>query len=69
MTFKLTYATMFEPPEELPALEAATRSASLAQLGAIVAASLAPDHPGPALLEKRDPADHEQLLGRFAAAG
>jgi len=70
MSFKLTYATMFDPPEELH-----TRfEAALTRLGA----QLGRQHPlfiagaerfTGEFIAKRNPANQEQLLGEFAAAG
>ncbi|MFI4906789.1 MAG: aldehyde dehydrogenase family protein [Steroidobacterales bacterium] len=69
MTFKLTYATMFDPPEELHTRFEAAMKRVLAQLGGSYPLYIAgADRTGPALLEKRNPADQEQLLGCFAAA-
>ena len=68
MSFKLTYATMFDPPEELhQRFEAAM---------ARVSGSLGRRHPlyidgedrdAPAVLHKMNPANDRQLLGEFAA--
>ncbi len=70
MTFKLTYATMFDPPEELHTRFEAAMKRVLGQLGGSFPLYIAgSDRPGPQLLEKRNPADQAQLLGRFAAAG
>jgi 1-pyrroline-5-carboxylate dehydrogenase len=70
MTFKLTYATMFEPPEELHTRFEAAMKRVRSQLGGSHPLYIAgSDRPGPALLEKRNPADQEQLLGCFAVAG
>jgi acyl-CoA reductase-like NAD-dependent aldehyde dehydrogenase len=69
MTFKLTYATMFDPPEELHVRFDAAMKRVLAKLGGTHTLYVAgADRPARALLEKRNPADDEQLLGRFAAA-
>ena len=69
MSFKLTYATMFDPPEELhQRFEAAIGR---------VSAALGRRHPlyidgedrdTPAVLRKMNPANDKQLLGEFAAA-
>ena len=70
MTFKLTYATMFDPPEELHTRFEAAMQRVLGRLGGSHPLYIAgADRPGPALLAKRNPADQEQLLGSFAAAG
>lgn len=70
MTFKLTYATMFDPPEELHTRFEAAMKRVRAQLGGSHPLYIAgSDCSGPAYLEKYNPADQEQLLGRFAAAG
>jgi len=70
MTFKLTYATMFDPPEELHTRFEAAMKRVRAQLGGSHPLYIAgSDRSGPAFLEKHNPADQEQLLGRFAAAG
>jgi len=69
MNFKLTYASMFDPPESLHQ----SYEAALARL-----ASQAPrdhalyidgrDHPTPVMREKFTPIDRTRLLGRFAEA-
>ena len=70
MSFKLTYATMFDPPEELHTRFEAAMQRVRARLGGSYALHIAgTDHLTEGLLEKRNPADREQLLGRFAAAG
>jgi 1-pyrroline-5-carboxylate dehydrogenase len=70
MTFKLTYATMFNPPEELHVRFDAALSRTLARLGARHGLHVAGvDRPAQQLMEKRNPADRAQLLGEFAAAG
>ena len=69
MTFKLTYATMFDPPEELHARFEAAVERVRATLGAAHRLYLdGADRPAERSLEKRNPADREQLLGTFAAA-
>jgi acyl-CoA reductase-like NAD-dependent aldehyde dehydrogenase len=69
MTFKLTYATMFDPPEELHTRFEAAMQRALTQLGGAHPLYVAgADRLTPAMLEKRNPADHAQLLGHFAAA-
>jgi 1-pyrroline-5-carboxylate dehydrogenase len=70
MTFKLTYATMFNPPEELHARFEAALARALGRLGARHALHIAGvDRAAPRVLEKRNPANRTQLLGEFAAAG
>lgn len=70
MTFKLTYATMFDPPEEMHTRFEATMKSVLTKLGRSYPLYIdGGDCPVPALLEKRNPADQEQILGSFAAAG
>jgi len=70
MSFKLTYATMFDPPEELHTRFEAAMQRVRARLGGSHALHIAgTDRLTEGLLEKRNPADREQLLGRFAAAG
>jgi acyl-CoA reductase-like NAD-dependent aldehyde dehydrogenase len=69
MTFKLTYATMFNPPEELHSRFDAAMSRLTGTLGGKHDLHLAGvDRPARQLLQKRNPADHRQLLGEFAAA-
>jgi acyl-CoA reductase-like NAD-dependent aldehyde dehydrogenase len=69
MTFKLTYATMFDPPEELHTRFEAAMQRVRAQLGGSHPLYIdGAERAGPELLEKRNPADQEQLLGFFAAA-
>ena len=69
MTFKLTYATMFDPPETLHARFDAAMQRVRGALGAAhplyVAGS---DRPAEQTMEKRNPADRGELIGRFAAA-
>jgi acyl-CoA reductase-like NAD-dependent aldehyde dehydrogenase len=69
MTFKLTYATMFDPPEELHVRFDAAMKRVAAKLGGSHPLYVAgADRATPAMLEKHNPADRGQLLGRFAAA-
>jgi acyl-CoA reductase-like NAD-dependent aldehyde dehydrogenase len=68
MSFKLTYATMFDPPEELhQRFEAALArvSASLGRRHRLYIEG--EDRDAPAVLRKMNPADNQQLLGEFAA--
>jgi 1-pyrroline-5-carboxylate dehydrogenase len=70
MTFKLTYATMFNPPEELHARFDAAMARAQAALGGRQDLFIAgEDRRAARVLRKRNPADREQLLGEFAAAG
>jgi acyl-CoA reductase-like NAD-dependent aldehyde dehydrogenase len=69
MSFKLTYATMFNPPEELHA----RFEAALARLNARLAARYdlyigGEQRPGRDYTPKRNPANQAELLGEFAAA-
>ena len=70
MNFKLTYATMFSPPEELHTRFDAAMARAQGALGKrhdlFIAGS---DRPARRALQKLNPADREQLLGEFAAAG
>jgi 1-pyrroline-5-carboxylate dehydrogenase len=69
MSFKLTYATMFDPPEELhQRFEAAMArvSSALGQRHPLHIAG--EDRSAPAVLRKFNPANDQQLLGEFAAA-
>ena len=69
MTFKLTYATMFNPPEELHGRFEAAMSRTLEGLGARHALHIAGvDRPTQQVLAKHNPANRRQLLGEFAAA-
>jgi acyl-CoA reductase-like NAD-dependent aldehyde dehydrogenase len=69
MTFKLTYATMFNPPEELHGRFDAAMSRLTGTLGRQHHLHIAGvDRPVRQLMQKRNPADHGQLLGEFAAA-
>src|SRR5579864_2246640 len=70
MTFKLTYATMFDPPEELHARFDAAMKRVTGGLGRSHPLYIAgADRTTSGMLDKHNPADREQLLGRFAAAG
>jgi acyl-CoA reductase-like NAD-dependent aldehyde dehydrogenase len=69
MSFKLTYATMFNPPEELhQRFESALarRQTALGQRHGLYIAGV--DRGARALLRKRNPANSTQELGEFAAA-
>jgi 1-pyrroline-5-carboxylate dehydrogenase len=69
MSFKLTYATMFNPPQELHTRFDAAMSRTLAGLGArhpLYVDGL--DRPTREVLRKLNPANREQPLGEFAAA-
>ena len=69
MTFKLTYATMFNPPEELHGRFDAAMSRLTGTLGGQHRLHIAGvDRPAQQVMEKRNPADQRQLLGEFAAA-
>jgi len=69
MSFKLTYATMFNPPEELHGRFDAAMSRTLAGLGARHGLHIAGvDRPAQQVLQKHNPANRGQLLGEFAAA-
>ncbi len=69
MSFKLTYATMFSPPEELherfEAAMARVRERLGASHGLYVAGA---DRAARESTAKHNPADRDELLGRFAAA-
>jgi 1-pyrroline-5-carboxylate dehydrogenase len=69
MTFKLTYATMFDPPEELHARFDAAMQRVLQGLGAAHPLYIAgADRAARRTTGKTNPADAGQLLGQFAAA-
>ena len=69
MTFKLTYATMFSPPEAMHAAYEAAVAQVRQRLGAEHALYIdGVDIAGAALLDKTNPADTSQLLGHFALA-
>ena len=70
MTFKLTYATMFNPPEELHERFDAALARALTRLGSRHDLHVAGvDRGAQRVMEKRNPANRGQLLGEFAAAG
>jgi acyl-CoA reductase-like NAD-dependent aldehyde dehydrogenase len=70
MSFKLTYASMFNPPEELHARFEAAMERVRARLGASHPLYIAgADRPASHTTEKRNPADRGELIGHFAAAG
>src|SRR5579859_419043 len=70
MNFKLTYATMFDPPEELHTRFDAAMERVRGKLGGSYPLYIAgADRTASAMLDKHNPADRGQLLGRFAAAG
>src|SRR5579863_4127921 len=69
MSFKLTYATMFNPPEELHARFDAGMTRILATLGGRHRLYVAgEDRPAQQVMRTHNPANHEQQLGEFAAA-
>jgi len=69
MTFKLTYATMFDPPEELHARFEAAMHRVQQGLGASHPLYIAgADRAARRTTAKTNPADAGQLLGQFAAA-
>jgi acyl-CoA reductase-like NAD-dependent aldehyde dehydrogenase len=69
MSFKLTYATMFNPPEELHARFDAGMTRILATLGGRHPLHVAgEDRPAQQVMRTHNPANHEQQLGEFAAA-
>src|SRR5215472_7622754 len=69
MSFKLTYATMFNPPEELHGRFDAAMASTLGQLGRQHPLHVAgEDRQTPRLLDRCNPANRDQLLGQFAAA-
>jgi acyl-CoA reductase-like NAD-dependent aldehyde dehydrogenase len=68
MSFKLTYATMFDPPEELHQRFEAAMARVSAALGSRHPLYIAgEDRDAPAVLRKMNPANDQQLLGEFAA--
>jgi acyl-CoA reductase-like NAD-dependent aldehyde dehydrogenase len=70
MSFKLTYSTMHDPPEQLHADYEAAMARTRGRLGASHALFIAGvDQPALRSAESRNPADHDQRLGRFALAG
>jgi acyl-CoA reductase-like NAD-dependent aldehyde dehydrogenase len=69
MSFKLTYATMFNPPEELHQRFEAGMSRVLDTLGGYHPLHVAGEEQRTQhALRKLNPANHEQVLGGFAAA-
>src|SRR5215472_8344668 len=69
MTFKLTYATMFDPPEELHTRFDAAMQRVRGALGRSHPLYFAgADRPAEHAAEKRNPADRDELIGTFAAA-
>src|SRR5688572_28677177 len=69
MSFKLTYSTMFNPPPELHTQFDAAMARLQKRLGEDYALHVAgKDRNTRDSIEKRNPADQEQVLGRFAAA-
>jgi 1-pyrroline-5-carboxylate dehydrogenase len=69
MTFKLTYATMFDPPEELHTRFDAAMQRVRSALGRSHPLYIAgADRPAEHAVEKRNPADRDELIGTFAAA-
>ncbi len=68
MSFKLTYATMFDPPEELhERFEAAMARVSTSLGGRHPLYIDGKDRDGQAALRKMNPANDRQLLGEFSA--
>src|SRR5215472_6476088 len=69
MAFKLTYATMFDPPEELHTRFDAAMQRVRGALGRSHPLYFAgADRPAEHAAEKRNPADRDELIGTFAAA-
>jgi 1-pyrroline-5-carboxylate dehydrogenase len=69
MSFKLTYASMFDPPEELHQRFEAAMARVSGQLGRSHPLYIAgEDRATPVVLRKLNPANDQQLLGEFAAA-
>ncbi|MGH8306467.1 MAG: aldehyde dehydrogenase family protein, partial [Steroidobacteraceae bacterium] len=69
MSFKLTYASLFSPPEELHTRFEAGLARIVGTLGAQHPLHVAgEDRRTQRLMRKRSPADREQQLGEFAAA-
>ncbi len=69
MSFKLTYATMYDPPEELHQRFEAAMAGVSAKLPRRHPLHIAgEDRDTPAVLRKLNPANDQQLLGEFAAA-
>ncbi|HET9330064.1 MAG TPA: aldehyde dehydrogenase family protein, partial [Steroidobacteraceae bacterium] len=70
MSFKLTYATMFEPPPELHSSFEAAVARVREQLGGRQALFLnGEDRAAERYFTKTNPADTSQVLGEFPAAG
>jgi acyl-CoA reductase-like NAD-dependent aldehyde dehydrogenase len=70
MSFKLTYATMFNPPEQLHERFDAAMSRTLGRLGARHALHIAgEERDAGQVLRKYNPANQQQQLGEFASAG
>jgi acyl-CoA reductase-like NAD-dependent aldehyde dehydrogenase len=69
MSFKLTYATMFDPPEELHQRFEAAMARVSGQLGQRQLLYIGgEERDSPTALRKLNPANDQQLLGEFAAA-
>jgi 1-pyrroline-5-carboxylate dehydrogenase len=69
MSFKLTYSTMFNPPPELHTRFDAAMKRVRASLGASHPLYVdGEDRPAEQIAPKRNPADHREVLGEFAAA-
>ncbi|MBS0614224.1 MAG: L-glutamate gamma-semialdehyde dehydrogenase, partial [Proteobacteria bacterium] len=69
MSFKLTYATMFSPPEELHGAYESALAQVRAELGRSHALYIdGRDVPGAASIDAFNPARQPQLLGRFGKA-
>jgi acyl-CoA reductase-like NAD-dependent aldehyde dehydrogenase len=69
MSFKLTYSTMFDPPEDLHLRFDAAGARMSATLGATHALYIAGrDRAGSSTATKLNPADRKQVLGEFATA-
>jgi len=69
MSFKLTYSTMFNPPPELHSRFDEAMARTRGRLGATHPLHVAgKDRAASEAMEKRNPADREILLGKFAAA-
>jgi 1-pyrroline-5-carboxylate dehydrogenase len=69
MSFRLTYSTMFSPPEELHSSFEAAMARVRARLGASHALHVAgEERRAPHTIVKRNPADQRETLGEFAAA-
>jgi acyl-CoA reductase-like NAD-dependent aldehyde dehydrogenase len=69
MSFKLTYATMFDPPEELHQRFEAAMARVSGKLGQRQLLYIAgEEHDSATALRKLNPANEQQLLGEFAAA-